>query len=302
MFGYTAAQVVGRHGEIIVPPEVRSGADATWRALMAQRGGGHSINENVTSSGERIICEWNNTPLLDETGAVIGVSSFVQDVTERVMSERRQALMLQELDHRVKNNMAAVISLAEQTGRSVADLDEFQSVFGGRVRALARMHTVLAASRWRGAEIRDLIRLIVGPYSGTDSVHLDAHGPPVSLSPRVAQSLAMSFNELATNAVKYGALSIPGGRIQIRWKLDSVVEGQPGLLHVEWIERGGPVVTPPQRRGLGLDLIEGAIGFQLGGRIGFRFLPDGLECSMRLPAIVEESTHGPNPARNSHSR
>jgi PAS domain S-box-containing protein len=292
IFGFTPQEVIGKHGEVIVPPEVRPSVGEIWRSLMAQRGGMYSINENTTRSGDRIICEWNNTPLVSADGAVMGVSSFVQDVTERVMSERRQALMMQELDHRVKNNMAAVLSLAEQTGRSTATFDEFQSIFMGRVRALARMHTVLAASRWRGADLAALVRQTVEPYSGPDSGRLDAEGPPVSLAPRAAQSLAMTLNELATNAAKYGALSGPAGRVTIRWSLEHPPGTDVPILRLEWRERGGPSVSPPRRRGLGIDLIEGAIIYQLTGKVEFRFQPEGLECSLLAPLANEDKPTG----------
>lgn len=294
IFGFTPQEAVGRHGDLIVPPEVPSSVGEVWRELMAQRGGVYSVNDNITRSGQRIICEWNNTPLVGSDGTVIGVSSFVHDVTERVMSERRQALMMQELDHRVKNNMAAVLSLAEQTGRATTDFQEFQSTFMGRVRALARMHHILAASRWHGADLHTLITQVVEPYSGTQSGRLDVKGPEISLDPRAAQSMAMTLNELATNAAKHGALSSPHGRIIIRWTIDTP-DGRP-VVALRWSERGGPPTSRPKRRGLGIDLIEGAIIYQLGGKVEFLFPPEGLECILSAPVGEAPDNLSANPA------
>ncbi len=295
MFGFSAQEAVGRHGDLIVPPESRAAVAGVWRDLMAQRGGMYSVNDNITRSGGRIICEWNNTPLVGADGAVIGVSSFVQDVTERVLSERRQALMMQELDHRVKNNMAAVLSLAEQTGRATQDFQEFQATFMGRVRALARMHHILAAGRWHGADLRTLVGRVVEPYAGSESDRLNADGPEVSLHPRAAQSMAMTLNELATNAAKHGALSCPGGRVVIRWATE-LHDGRPVVL-LRWSERDGPPTSPPTRRGLGIDLIEGAIIYQLGGKVEFQFPPEGLECSLSAPIGADEDQSHHHPAR-----
>lgn len=308
MFGFTAAEAVGRHGSLIVPPEARPVVDEVWRALITGRGGWHSINDNLTRSGARITCEWNNTPLVGADGAIIGVSSFVQDVTERVNAERRQHLLMQELDHRVKNNMAAVLSLAEQTGRAAASLDDFQSTFAGRVRALARMHNVLAASRWRNCDLATLIRQTVSPYSGDSPDRLRFHGPDTAVPARAAQSLAITLNELATNAAKHGALSAPGGSVLIHWALSPAPAGHLPVLTLHWLERGGPRTAPPSTRGLGMDLIEGAIIYQLAGKVDFRFTPAGLECDLVVPLkddVPADTPHlGPDnptaPAAASH--
>lgn len=299
IFGFSAAEAMGRHGSFIVPDAARPIVDEVWRALIGRRGGIQSENENTTSTGETIVCEWHNTPLVGDDNQVIGVASFVQDVTERVRSERRQALMMAELDHRVKNNMAAVLSLAEQTGRSTGSFEEFQSAFMGRVRALARMHTALASSRWRGADLHAIIHQIVEPYSGHESGRLEVDGPSFSLPPRASQSLAMTLNELATNASKYGALSSPTGRVIIRWSVTPPAtpagEDDYPTLHLTWLERDGPTCVIPKRRGLGIELIEGAITYQLGGDVSFQFNPEGLSCTLSAPVIPEEATTPPQP-------
>lgn len=295
MFGYAAHEAVGKHGGFIVPPEARPIVDDVWRSLISGRGGWHSINDNITRGGARITCEWNNTPFVGADGAVIGVSSFVQDVTERVSAERRQHLLMQELDHRVKNNMAAVLSLAEQTGRAAESLDDFQTTFAGRVRALARMHNVLAANRWRVCDLAALVRQTVGSYTGESAARLRYAGPDAAVPARAAQSLAISLNELATNAAKHGSLTTADGAVDIRWSVVPPTAEQPPVLLLQWLERGGPAAAPPTRRGLGMDLIEGAIIYQLGGKVEFRFTPDGLECDLTVPFKDDEPGNGTSP-------
>lgn len=294
IFGYTADEAVGRHAELIVPQSARGFVDTIWRQLVSRRGGSHAINENLTKHGKHIICEWRNSPLLGPDGSVVGVSSFVQDVTERVNADRRQALMMRELDHRVKNNMAAVLSLAEQTGRTAGSIERFNATFTGRVRALARLHTALASSHWNGADLHESIRQAVEPFSGEDPGRLAAEGPKVLLPPRVAQSLTMALNELATNAFKYGALSRPGGRVEVSWTLGGP-DTPPGLLALTWLERDGPAVVQPERRGFGMDLIDGAITYQLRGSVTFGFPPEGFECRLTAPLNLEEATPNEDP-------
>ncbi|MFN7021870.1 MAG: PAS domain S-box protein [Phycisphaerales bacterium] len=294
IFGYSADEAVGRHAELIIPQSARGFVDTIWRQLVSRRGGSHAINENLTKHGKCIICEWRNSPLLGPDGSVVGVSSFVQDVTERVNADRRQALMMRELDHRVKNNMAAVLSLAEQTGRTAGSIEKFNATFTGRVRALARLHTALASSHWNGADLHESVRQAVEPYGGEEPGRLTIDGPKVLLPPRVAQSLTMALNELATNAFKYGALSRPGGRVEVSWSVDGPPTS-PDALSLAWLERDGPPAVQPERRGFGMDLIDGAITYQIRGSVTFAFPSAGFECRLTAPLHSEEATPDDDP-------
>lgn len=296
IFGFTADEAIGRTSDIIVPPSSRSFVDNVWKQVITRRGGTHAVNENITRHGRHIICEWRNEPLAGPDGSVVGVSSFIQDVTERVNSERRQALMMRELDHRVKNNMAAVLSLAEQTGRTAETIAQFQTTFTGRVRALSRLHTILASTHWNGADLRETIRQAVEPYSGEDPERLSLDGPKILLPPRVAQSLTMAFNELATNAFKYGSLSQPAGRVGVSWSVQGS-ENQSGVLSVVWVERDGPPVAQPERRGFGMDLIDGAVTYQLRGSVEFAFPSHGFECRLVAPLHIDEASPQDAPLR-----
>jgi PAS domain S-box-containing protein len=286
LFGYTEAEAMGQHASFIIPESARGGVDAVWRELLANRGGFRAINQNVRSSGELVYCDWYNAPLVDATGRVIGVASLVEDVTERRLAQQRTDFMMAELDHRVKNNLAAVISLAEQTGRGSSEYREFLDTFMGRLRAMARMHSVLARSRWQGADLHTLVTQTLEAFGSGSFGRASVEGPSAMLNPKTAQAIAMALNELATNAVKYGALSAAGGHVKVEWTIESAPSG-PRRLKLRWQERGGPAVSPPSRRGFGTELIEGAIAYELRGTAAMSFEPEGVVCRVDVPFVSE---------------
>jgi PAS domain S-box-containing protein len=284
IFGFSAAEAVGRRADIIIPVSARPYVDDIYRQLLANTGGFRGTNKNLRKDGREIFCEWYNTPLVGADGQVLGVACVVEDVTEATLARRRQDRMLAELDHRVKNTLASVISLAEQTGRSAGDYADFLDKFRLRLRALARMHTILARSRWEGTDLRALIDTTLEAFGAL--TRSDISGPGVTLSPRTAQSLAMALNELATNAVKYGSLAEPSGRLDIAWTstpADAAAGRDHPVVELLWTESGGPPVEPPARTGFGTQLIQGTIGFELGGTVDADFRPTGLHTRLRFP-------------------
>jgi PAS domain S-box-containing protein len=290
IFGWGADDALGKSAEFILPESVRPQVAGVWEALKENRGGTRSTNANVTQDGRTIYCEWYNAPLINADGRVFAIASIVDDVTEERMAQQRQQLMMAELDHRVKNNLAAVISLAEQSGRTTTTFADFRESFLGRVRALSRLHNALAATRWHGANLGTMVRQTLEAFGQDATSQAVVEGPGVVLPARAAQAMGMALNELCTNAIKYGALSVPGGRIEVRWALRPS-EGESGAptLELSWAERGGPKVVQPTRRGFGTELIEGAISYELGGSATLRFAPDGLVCHIRIemPADAE---------------
>ncbi|MEP7030524.1 MAG: PAS domain S-box protein, partial [Pseudolabrys sp.] len=181
----------------------------------------------------------------------------VQDITERKAAERRQKLLIDELNHRVKNTLATVQSLASQTARSAATPAAFRERFEGRLIALSKAHDQLTEHHWESADLRRLISGSLAPYAGAGAERVLLRGEDVVLRPRVVLTLAIAFHELTTNAAKYGALSAPGGRIEIRWQPVSGDDGRE-MMRIDWIELNGPPVTEPLKRGFGSKLIEGS--------------------------------------------
>jgi len=189
--------------------------------------------------------------------------------------------LTRELNHRVKNTLANVLSIVSLTRRRAENLDEFAEGIDNRIRALSATHDLLTQSEWGTTPIAAVISVELAPYINANDHEVVAAGPDVELAPNDALSLGLAIHELATNAAKFGALSCSGGRVSIKWELVS-----PHLARIEWIESNGPNVEPPTKRGLGIDLIEKIVAHELRNPVELEFDPDGVRC--RLMAAVRE--------------
>jgi two-component sensor histidine kinase len=217
------------------------------------------------------------TPLRDAEGRLVGAINMLVDITDRKEAEARQKVLIDELNHRVKNSLATVQSLAAQTVKHAQDLQDFSTKFEGRVISLARAHDLLTKRSWISAPLRSLIQDIVAPYGkGEDQLRIS--GPALDLSPRAALSLTMVVSELVTNAAKYGSLSTPAGRLSVQWGISS-----DHTLVIEWLEQSGPMVNAPTRRGFGTRLIQRCVERDLDGSLDLRFEDTGVHCRMILP-------------------
>jgi len=205
---------------------------------------------------------------------IVGV---IQDIHDRKAEQDARDALVAELDHRVKNVLASVQSLAAQSARKTTSLDAFLKTFAGRLDAMASAHTLLTATRWRGADISDVAAAELG---GLAPGQARWSGPEVILNPRATNALTLALHELATNAVKFGALSTETGRIDVTW----TVRPEGGFI-LTWQERAGPPVAPPTHRGFGSTLLERVTGRELGGEARVEFRPDGVRA-----VIVANST------------
>ena len=231
----------------------------------------------------------SSSPVRDALGKLLYVVRVVQDITERKAAERRQKLLIDELNHRVKNTLARVQSLAAQTARGTSEPKEFRARFEGRLIALSKAHDQLTEHHWENGDLRALIAESVAPYAGADSERVVLRGETVELGPRAVLTLAMAFHELTTNAAKYGALASPGGRIDIGWHRLAAEDERPAQLRIDWVEQGGPAVAEPERRGFGSRMIEGSIEAELGGSARMYFKPDGLRCEIVVPLAAAKA-------------
>jgi two-component sensor histidine kinase len=202
---------------------------------------------------------------------------IVRDITERKRTEERQRLLTAEVDHRAKNLLAAVQAMVLLTKRDAGSVDDFAATLIGRLQALARAHDLLARDKWTGARLHAVIGSELQAYAATGDGRLTITGEDVRLGPRAAQTLSLALHELTTNAAKYGALSVPTGRVAIQ----TAVQGQELLL--SWVEAGGPDVTFPTARGFGTVVIEKSIAHELGGSAELDFARAGLRCHIRVP-------------------
>ena len=224
----------------------------------------------------------------DDDGKALRLIGAHRDVTERALGQRRQRLLINELNHRVKNTLATVQSVAAQSFRTSRTTQEAAAAFEERLMALSRAHNVLTRENWEGADIREIVEGAAEPYAGPGG-RFRIEGANFRLNPQVALALAMALQELATNAVKYGALSRPAGSVQIAWSTGS---DRRDRLTLRWTERGGPVVRPPERRGFGSRLIERSLALDLGGTVELSFHPEGVVCTVE--AILPDHAGLPN--------
>ncbi|WP_011579963.1 MULTISPECIES: PAS domain-containing sensor histidine kinase [Chelativorans] len=221
------------------------------------------------------------TPLHDVDGKLVGAINMLVDISERKKAENRQKVLIDELNHRVKNTLATVQSLASQTARHCEDLGDFRGRFEERLLALAHAHDLLTKRHWENAPLESLAHEVLTPLAGEASDRILIEGPAVDVSPRAALSLTMALNELVTNAVKYGALSSDTGTLSVVWRLQRAAKQT--MLALDWREQGGPPVIPPTKRGFGTRLMERCIERDLGGEFSLVFDPGGVSCSISIP-------------------
>ncbi len=255
MRSWLAAPVMGRSGDVL--------------------GGlafGHRKAGRFDARSERVIAS-----LAAQAAIALDNANLWRDMRGE-MDHRK--LLLDELNHRVKNTLATVQSMAAQTLRGADSLPRFHQAFESRLIALSSTHNLLTKGAWKGASLRELLKAELAPFEH-ESGRVTMDGPDVRLRPAEATSLGMAFHELTTNAVKYGALSRPEGRLHVGWSL-TPFEGRE-CLSLEWRERGGPQVSPPGRRGFGSRLIERGLVAQHNGKAEMRFEPEGLTCTIDIP-------------------
>lgn len=267
-------------------PEDRDVDDELYRRQVAGDIGFYSIEKRFIRKDGRVI--WiavRSSTVRDATGHFLYGVRVVQDVTERKEAEDRQKLLIDELNHRVKNTLATVQSLATQTARGTDSPEAFRQAFEGRLIALSQAHDQLTRRHWKSADLRDIVEGATAPHLAhppetPDQIAIE--GEPIMVAPRVALTLALGLHELTTNATKYGALSVPAGRIEVRWRIERRPSQRP-LLRIEWRERGGPPVKVPERQGFGTRFIVGSVASELQGHSRLDYDPEGVVCTMEIP-------------------
>jgi two-component system CheB/CheR fusion protein len=233
----------------------------------------------LTKDGSWRTQMWADFPMPDDTLIAAGL-----DVTDRKRAEQAQAFLVRELDHRVKNVLATVEAVAGQTLRSSLSLDEFGQALSGRIRALARIHELLSRrDLMAGLDLRELAEAVLAPLAGVHGGRVVCDGDGANLVPGAARVLGMALYELATNAAKYGALSVPDGRVSVSWS-ETVLPSGEKRLRIQWGETGGPSVVEPSRRGVGIKMIQEALPYELGAEVQLEFAPGGVRCGIEVPS------------------
>jgi PAS domain S-box-containing protein len=217
-------------------------------------------------------------PIVGADGEVTGIFVEGQDVTEAFQAQAKQQLLLDELNHRVKNTLATVQAIVGQTLRADRAPEDFAAHLQARLKALSQTHDALTGSRWQGAAMRAMLRTEFAPFAPE---RIDLVGEDVVLPPQSALPLGMVFHELATNAAKFGALSTDAGRVTVTWSLGETPQGS--ALTLDWVENGGPPVAAPARLGFGARLIERTLAGELGGSASLDYQVEGLRCTLKAP-------------------
>jgi PAS domain S-box-containing protein len=224
-------------------------------------------------------------PMKDAQGRVIGIFSEAIDITEHKRTLDHQGLLINELNHRVKNTLATVQSIAFQSLKHSQTVEHAHERIENRLIALSRVHDVLTQESWDSAELRTIVHQAISPFESVDLQRFAISGPAIKLPPQQVLPLSMAVHELLTNALKYGALSVPSGWISISW--DIAPDGK--TLSLRWDENGGPPVKAPSKRGFGTRLIERGLAQELGGAVTIEFDPSGVICAITIPLFGRKS-------------
>ncbi len=218
---------------------------------------------------------------------LIGVA---RDITSRKQRETHMHLLMREVTHRSKNLLAIIQAMARQTVKDSITAAEFEHRFSARLRGLAASHDLLAARDWHGALVGELVRWQLGPVLDTAGARISISGPDLYLNPEAAQNIGLAFNELASNAARFGALSGSDGRVEIVWSIDST-DAETRRFYISWKEFGGPEVAEPHRTGFGHKVVERLAARALDGEVNLAFLSTGLQWDLNIPAsfVLDEA-------------
>jgi two-component sensor histidine kinase len=221
------------------------------------------------------------TPLRDVAGTLVGAVNMLVDITERKRAEERQALLVRELHHRVRNTLATVQAIMSSTAHASSSIDEFKQAFMGRIACLSKTHALLTDDRDQAVSFRDLLASELDAFDDGSARRIRLTGPQIELPSRLAVPLGMAVHELTTNAAKYGALSEFGGAVEVRWSRMVAADGE--KLDCTWRERNGPAVQEPKRRGFGSRLLHHVLEAQTRAEVTIDYRPDGLRCRLVVP-------------------
>jgi two-component sensor histidine kinase len=271
--------VIGRPVTILIPPDRHDEQRTIFQRIIRaeriknyetvrQRKDGSSVDVSLTIS-----------PVKNAEGKIVGASSITRDITERKLAEAREKMLMAELDHRVKNVLARVDMVALSTRNGSSSIDEYARSLKGRIQSMAAAHALLSQKGWHDVGLEALVRNQLAPYAADANIAI--HGTDVTLTAAAIQAMGMVLHELVTNAVKYGALSMPIGRVTVSW--DCKLNGHAANLIFAWREFGGPPRPVEAKSGYGTRLIRELVPHELGGTVDLEFAADGVSCRIEFP-------------------
>ena len=281
LLGLSVDDILGRNDDELWPNNADSGITALKLAVLET---GQPLNTEVAfdDGPDQRWYDIHIEPLREDGGAIIGLTCAAVDVTGRKEGEAHLRLLLRELTHRSKNLLAVIQAMARQTARHAGSTQSFLDQFSARLHALAASHDLLVRENWYGASLTELIRSQLAIYLDRDDAQVSMNGPDVVFKPEAAQNLGLALHELSVNAARFGALTVPDGRISISWTRDR--EDASHALEIDWQEKFGPKVKPRRKQGFGSIVIEKNLARALGAQVDLKFEADGLHCHIVIPA------------------
>ncbi len=233
------------------------------------------IEGNSESGSQNLWCLVKAVRTVDDSGNVIGTTSVSFDITERKRWETHLKLLMREVNHRSRNLLAVLTSISRYTCANAADLEEFQEKFANRLQCLAKTNELITKDQWSESSLEQTLDLQLSVHRQNQKGQINFHGEEVQLKPKAVQSLGLAMGELATNSIKYGALSVTTGCVDISWEVRNTENDS--MLEITWCETGGPEVVPPEKEGFGSLLLRHIVGEELGGTSDLKFLASGIE-------------------------
>ncbi|MCC8952891.1 PAS domain S-box protein [Bradyrhizobium sp. Pear77] len=272
IFGYSPDEAIGRPITLVIPEDRQS----EEREILTRVRRGERIDHfetiRQTKHGSLIVVSLTVSPVKDANGKIVGASKIARDITEQKKNHELIATLAREAEHRSKNMLASVLAAVNLSQSSSPE--DLKRTIVGRIDALAKVCSLFVTTRWIGADLSAIAEQELAPYSAK---RLRIDGPQIVLEPGIAQAIAMTLHELATNAAKYGALSHPNGHVHLEWS-----DAADRQLRLCWTETGGPTAQAPTQKGVGSRIIEGMIT-QLKGKVYFEWRKDGLVCEISVP-------------------
>lgn len=278
LFGYCAHEAIGRHISLIIPKNRKDEENSILERIRIGERVNHFDTIRQHKDGTLLHVSLTISPIKNAAGKIIGASKIARDVSDRKETEGRIRLLLREVNHRVKNQFAVILSMIRETNKRAVSSDDFEQQVRERIMALARSHDLLVEDDWRGAKLAQLVVSQLEPFATSD--RFEVAGESLTLSSTAVQYLGIAFHELATNSAKYGALSAVGGTISVTW---SRTGDDKARLRLIWKEKGGPSVQEPSRKGFGRVVLERVTPAAVDGVGHLSYDPDGVTWTLDAP-------------------
>lgn len=285
LYGYSAEEVIGKPVTILIPEDRQDEETEILSRISRGEAVDHFETIRLHKDGSQFPVSLTISPIHADDGTIIGASKIARDITEQKDSQQRIRALMREVNHRVKNQFAVILSMIRETSKRAKSPEEFQRQVQERVLALSRSHDLLVQTDWRGATVFELLLSQVKPFGYEDRVTMS--GPSLVLQPAAVQYLGMAFHELATNSAKYGVLSGQGGTITVQWSIDA--EGGERRLRLAWSETGGPAVVPAAKGGFGTVVLQRVAPAALDGAASVSYQPGGIVWSLEAPLKYVEA-------------